>query len=520
MAATAGNLRFGDAAMRLIKRRAGLTIVISVCVTGIAAAAQADQVKLFQVTVDWSRSSGPLKTIPTLQVVVNPLLRRGSTIHDAAFTAVKDLGADYVRFVPWNPYPKLAVAELEPPRDGKTFWDFSLIDPLTLDFLDATKGHSPILNFSTEPVWMFKNDNPVTYPVDPDEVNWSYSFSPDKGLIDPTAQQLADYYARLVSWYSRGGFTDEYGHYHQSGYHYDVPYWEVLNEPEDEHKPTPYQYTLWYDAIVAAIRKVSPRTKFVGLALANLDAQRFEYFLNPRNHRPGTPLDMISYHFYATPGPTESINQWQYSFFSQADQFLTSVGFIELIRKRLSPSTRTTIDEVGSILPNDGDHATPAAIPTGYWNLSAATFAYVFMKLSPVGIDVIGESQLVGYPTQFPDVTMIDWTNGKPNARYWMLRMLKERLTLGDEICATEVSPIQDPTDVAAQGYRSTRGERKILLINERDHVVQLDVGPQAAGGRLEVVDEATGESPARASTLDAHVITLAPFAVAIVTLH
>jgi len=37
-----------------------------------------------------------------------------------------------------------------------TSWDFSLIDPMTIDFLDATKGHSVILNFSTIPAWMFK----------------------------------------------------------------------------------------------------------------------------------------------------------------------------------------------------------------------------------------------------------------------------------------------------------------------------------------------------------------------------
>ena len=69
-------------------------------------------------------------------------------------------GADYVRHVPWLPYPKLGVAELEPPKDGKTSWDFSVIDPMTIDFLEATKGHSPILNFTTIPPRMYKSDKP------------------------------------------------------------------------------------------------------------------------------------------------------------------------------------------------------------------------------------------------------------------------------------------------------------------------------------------------------------------------
>ena len=87
---------------------------------------------------------------------MNPPLRRGSSIHDPVFAALRDLGAENVRYVPWLPYPRLAVAELEPPTATTTSWDFSLIDPMTLDFLDATKGHSTILNFSTIPAWLFK----------------------------------------------------------------------------------------------------------------------------------------------------------------------------------------------------------------------------------------------------------------------------------------------------------------------------------------------------------------------------
>ena len=66
-----------------------------------------------------------------------------------------------MRYVPWMPYPLLGVAELQPPGDGKTFWDFSLIDPMAQDFFHATEGHSTVINFSTIPAWMFKTDVPV-----------------------------------------------------------------------------------------------------------------------------------------------------------------------------------------------------------------------------------------------------------------------------------------------------------------------------------------------------------------------
>src|SRR5689334_11731941 len=75
--------------------------------------------------IKWDAASQVSKTTPTLQVVVNPMLRRSSPVHDAIFQALRDLGADYVRYVPWLPYPRLAVAELDPGA-----WDTSLIDPM------------------------------------------------------------------------------------------------------------------------------------------------------------------------------------------------------------------------------------------------------------------------------------------------------------------------------------------------------------------------------------------------------
>ena len=90
------------------------------------------------LTVHWDKITVVSKSTPTLQVVVNPPLRPGEPLGIAAYQAVKDLGADYVRYVPWLPYPRLAVAELEPPTAQKTSWDFSVIDPMTKDFLAAT----------------------------------------------------------------------------------------------------------------------------------------------------------------------------------------------------------------------------------------------------------------------------------------------------------------------------------------------------------------------------------------------
>ena len=80
----------------------------------------AQQQNSVKIEVDWNKEIGISKSTPTLQVVVNPLLRAGSPIHNAVFANLKDLNADFVRFVPWLPYPRLAVAEFAAPTSNGT----------------------------------------------------------------------------------------------------------------------------------------------------------------------------------------------------------------------------------------------------------------------------------------------------------------------------------------------------------------------------------------------------------------
>ena len=464
------------------------------------------------VAVDWDKVTVVSNTTPTLQVVVNPPLRPGEPLSAASYQALKNLGADYVRYVPWLPYPRLAVAELEPPTAQKTSWDFTLIDPMTKDFLAATAGHPVILNFSTIPAWLFKTDQPVKYPTDPNQVDWNYTQGTE--LRDPTCRELGDYYARLVGWYADGGFIDENGSRHTSGYHYRLDWWEVLNEVEFEHNTTPEQYTERYDAIVGAIHKVSPQTKFVGLALATPgnDERFFEYFLNPVHHKPGIPLDMISYHFYASPAGGETLDDWQYTFFDQEAGFLNTVRYVEAIRKRLSPRTRTDTDELGVILPTDnkpGDNVPP---PAAYWNLAGALYADLFIELSRLQIDVVGESQLVGYPTQFPSVSMMDWTTNQPNARFWVLQLIKDSFHPGDKLVQT----VLHSDDVSAQAF-VTPGGKKLLLVNRRNHEIDVAL-PGAVRATALVVDAESAENPARKVPLAGRVIKLEPFSVSVVS--
>jgi hypothetical protein len=484
--------------------------------TGFIAVCSGEQP--IQIQVHWDRVVRVSKTKPTLLVVATPRLGRGSVYHDRVFKEIKEIGCDDVRYVPWQAYPRLGVAELEPPSHSQTFWDFSWIDPITADFMAAAQGHPVVLNFSTIPQWMFKTPNPVRYPADPNQIMLNYEQG--KELRDPTFREVADYFARVVSWHVNGGFTDELGKQHESGHHYTADYWEVLNEPDIEHGFDAQTYTQLYDAVVEAVRKVSPQTKFVGISLSYPSGHPgfFEYFLNPRNHKPGVPLDMISYHFYAVPSRDQTPEIQQFTYFDQADKFLEIVGYLECMRQRLSPTTGTMVNEVGSMLPDDWLQANPdyvfKPIPASYWNLSAAVYAYVYVGLTRLGIDVAGESEIPAYPGLFPSIALLDWDTGQPNARWQVLRLIHDNFAPGDKLVDTPGGAEY----VVIQGFITPSGERKLLLVNKRDREFEFLL-PEAAGAKLEVVDRGTGSNPPATSRIAGERFKLGRLGVAVVTI-
>jgi hypothetical protein len=161
---------------------------------------------------------------------------------------------------------------------------------------------------------------------------------------------------------------------------------------------------------------------------------------------------MVAYHFYASPGDDENPEVQQYTVFNQADGFLNTVRYVDLIRQSLSPKTLTDLDELGCI-PADDLKVPRAPIPASYRNLCGAMYAYLYGELAGLGIDVAGESQLYGFPGQFPGVSLMDWNTGQPNARYRVLKLLHDNLGPGDKLVDTNCTIPY----VYAQGF-VTRG--------------------------------------------------------------
>jgi hypothetical protein len=269
------------------------------------------------------------------------------------------------------------------------------------------------------------------------------------------------------------------------------------------------------------MHKASPDTQFValGLAMPSLLPEYFEYFLNPKNHKQGVPLDWISYHFYAIPTVDQTPETQQFTFFAQADGFLNTVRYVETIRKRYSPNTKTMVNEIGAISADDLVQGEPGhvtkTIPSSYWGLTGAMYAYLFQEFTKMGINVAGESQLVGYPTQFPSVSMVDWENGKPNPRFWVLRLLKDNFGPGDKVVG--VDGAKSPY-ISSLGVIRKDGKKRLLLVNKRDWPMTVNV-PGANGGNQTYADQTTAFEPPATKRVTSDEIQLNGYSVSVVTL-
>jgi len=517
-------------------------LVSALCVTNASAAGPT-----IHLSVNWSDTIALSKTTPTIVACpFRPIPGASAStalLQDTEFHVLRNLQADYVRWHLINPARQ--IPEIYPPTKGKISWDLSRLDADVIPFLEATKGHQPILNLAGIPYWMFKTGRPIPHSDIPDDPNLREKYwEGTKELVDPTGKELGDYFARIASWYTQGGFTDEDGAYHHSGYHYDLPWWGVLNEIDVEFGGmTPKQYTARYDAIVAAVHAVSPTTKFVGLSLGvpSLQPEFFEYFLDPKNHRRGIPVDMVAYHFYAGAfglggsSQDETIAEWQYTFFQQAASFLSTVRYIESIRKRLAPATHVDLDELGTYLADDvismdqPEKAKP--IPTSYWNLNGSVFAYLYIALAKMGIDVATISGIYdrphGLPGHIPSITFIDPLSGALRAPLHVLELIKNNFGPGDKLLSTLDSndPIGNwfaelsPSDVVAQAFITANG-RKVLVVNKRLHDVDIDVAGLGTIAKVTLVDGQSGDGPPRATTPNGNVLRLGGFAVAVIDVN
>lgn len=478
------------------------------------------------VHADWNATLRTSRTTLTTHLWTAPPLRRNSPVHDRAFAALRELNTDHTRFLSFWTHPHLSVPALRPPTEHATSWDFTHLDPLLDDFMEATRGRPVVANLATIPTWMFHTPEPVEVGTDPDAARWDYEQGTQPR--DATLNQIADYFERMARWYISGGFTDERGRHHTSPHRHRFAYWEVLCEPDVGHQWDPAAYTRLYDQVVQRLRPLDPDMRFVGLSLSPVtdNPDYFWHFLHPDNHAPGIPIDAISYHFYAAPALTDALDSrpnapfstWHTTFFAQADGFLRQVSLIESIKRRLSPHTRTHINEIGSFAPDV--MAAEPDIPDQYWALAGALVAYLWSRLTALGIDLVGVAEFLDYPTVIPGTSLLDWNTGEPNARYRVLALLLEHFGPGDQLVSTHAgSELAPEPPVHAQGFVTAGGQRRLLLVNTGPDPVQVSLTGEGKLHHTAHVDTATAHGPALHTPVSGDLLELGPFSTTVATL-
>ena len=449
------------------------------------------------LTVSWDPEQliKVASTAATVEVDVMPFL--GRTLEggpfNSYFEALSDLGAEFVRFSPWFPYPQVVVTELSPPDctpvKPATNWNSTLFDAVVSDFMlavcgpDAVRGecqHSVAQQLSTMPAWLFKSAYPIPKGVLPNDP-WQYNdFMAYVGveingtwdtetpwllsngvLHDETCSELAAYMTRVVQHYTAGGHHDSCGHWHPSGFHYNWTVLSVLNENERHVLPrdgvrNSAQYTRCFDAIRAAVERIDPTIQLAGpeIVLGGQGAYT-HYFLDPANHKDGRAPEIISNHaYFGSSG----------SFFAGADSFMAQVDRLVADRDAKAPEAELVLNEWipmiqdwcdegdaarafaehGSALERDSDsgcpswqdpksNATRANRKTLSWNMAAASFAYGYGLLALRGYKYVGADQLIGgpFPDNNPGVSCVCWKSGQVNSKFWAIKMLANALGAG-----------------------------------------------------------------------------------------
>ena len=380
--------------------------------------------------------------------------------------------------------------------------------------------HSVVQQLSTIPEWMYEggwcsDGSPSCLP----ENGWNTTnpfsmYLAGGALVDKTCQQMARYVARVVGWYTAGGFHDECGHWHPSTLNYTWWGLSVLNE--DEHHIQPDNgaaYTTCFDAIVDAVSKVNPTIVPIGPEIEGSNLDYLLYFLDPSHHSRAAAPPVGSWH-----AGVHASNSSAVGFFTQWDiirrQFVQP---IEEFRKKIGSQTEMVLNEFipyqadwcdckgvenlcgGERFPAScpdwqdpatagGDpnlqHAKGIGMNKATWscNAAAAAFAYAFGTLAEARYKFVAQDQLVGgtwpdnepsgestSPTKqgslsqahcgpFVPVSCLDWQSGLPNAKYHVTRMLAT--TVGDAseklIHAVNMSVVNNPRRAWGPGTNNT----------------------------------------------------------------
>lgn len=248
-----------------------------------------------------------------------------------------------------------------------TSWDFAALDVQVKSLQGSTAfPHTNILQITgnTPPWWFFAASG--------------------KGFADPSGVTVGHYFSRVLDWYHKGGFVDELGQRHHSGHNYSFGFLEVLNEVNlhaDVYVgPTPLDsirnYIKFYDGVATIVKANHPGIKLIGNCMAGAGSTLvWSTFLNRSEHAAGTPwpIDAVSYHIYAGAASPPEWSGWAEALRPSALGNTRGATESAHVIKRLSPSTKIFMDEVGVLLGCNPPFDMTATLGDGalsdWWNV-------------------------------------------------------------------------------------------------------------------------------------------------------
>jgi hypothetical protein len=117
---------------------------------------------------------------------------------------------------------------------------------------------------------------------------------------------------------------------------------------------------------------------------------------------------------------------------------------------------------------------------------------------------------------QFPSVALLNWTTGEGTAKYWTSKLLIETADIdNDQAVVTNTSDVGDK-NIFSQAFIGNNGRRWVLIVNKRYASIDVSLNG-CTGGKMQIINEASGFGPATEVALTSDQITLSAFAIAIV---
>jgi hypothetical protein len=154
----------------------------------------------------------------------------------------------------------------------------------------------------------------------------------------------------------------------------------------------------------------------------------------------------------------------------------------------------------------------------GIANLLVSTTHHHFFPINLVLLLLIGYPELsdLQLQPQFPSVALLNWTTGEGTAKYWTSKLLIETVDIdNDQAVVTQTTDVGGQ-NISSQAFVGKNGRRWVLIINKRYADVDV-VLSGCTGGRMQIINEASGFGPATEIVLTADKITLSAFAIAVI---